>query len=179
MGKSAKIAIATIMLVLIAGGIYWAVQANSVEGQARKAVDKYVKAVKYRESTLDLTYGWVDDPIDVIDYEYLRKVSEEQKPRLLTLTRQEYADYFSKQFTSYEEYIEWYKRMYTEDGAKGSIISDRLDETVIDTGDTYTEIKLLYDMELVNGAGQQVHKKVVVAVVDRLDEMQVSDFDIE
>lgn len=170
------ISVRFIAVLLVLGSIFFMYNKFlSEEAKVKRVVTKYVKAIQRGESTYDYKKSLLmDDFIDVIDYKYIRVVSKEKREVTLTVDRKMYDSYVKyeigsvKDFDTFEEFFEYERseaaKREAQENTKYKIINETDSSFTYTWGSTYDEYELLYDMQLTNGLGGLVYKKVYFTI---------------
>jgi len=151
-------------LIVAFGVIGFVVYSQTPEYKAKSVVNNHLNSIKTGKSN---PYETVDISkvreifINVLGYKFLTILKKGKAPHTLSIGREYYKTYDIKQFKTYEEYIEYHKRLYAEEIKNGKA------KMVGDTLEVYYEqdyFELLYDVECTNRLGHKLYKKVVFQV---------------
>ncbi|MDP5277159.1 hypothetical protein [Chengkuizengella axinellae] len=160
-----KLFISIISIVVILGAstfIY--LNYFTTEAKAKNVVNKYLSAINKGESTYDYKSIGVDDFINVLSYDYLRTQLETKEPVTIDYDIYEFNEsYFSEVYDSFDDFKETMKIIYRSNEGY-SIRRDSDAWFTLETGEFYDEYRLIYDVELTNGLGQKIYKKVYFVV---------------
>lgn len=80
----------------------------------------------------------------------------------------DFDDYFKQE-------LEYYKKQEKDEGSKVKILNESTNSFEFTLGDTYTQVELLYDMEVTNGIGEKIYKKVYFTVNNEYDDYKIVD----
>lgn len=169
--KSSKykfIKIFAFCLVVILGAFYYYSNYMTLESKAENAVSGYLKAIKNGTSTYNykVVDAGVDDFINVLDYKFLNAGDPSKGDVVVTESKRTWQvekDYQTNDElygNSFEEFKRNVKTYYAQNVVKIISESDSQIKYTITTGDKYDIINLLYDVQVTNGLGQAVYKKV-------------------
>lgn len=148
-----------IIIVLGAGYILYF---KSPERQARRVVDQHLYSIMTGKGN---PYATVDilkvkeTFINVLDFKYLNTIKKERvRDDPMVLDRSDYEKYYKEMHNSYEEYLQFYKKIY------GDRAKETGDGLIVESDDYHYEFEFLYDVTLTNRLGQKLYKKYVFEV---------------
>lgn len=140
-----------------------AVASGQSEKSAKKDLEKYLEYMKVGDKDNASTYldYYTDSLIDVFEYKYLNLIEEEDVENRTYWSKYEYEDgsYMQEQYGEWEEFIEHLTELY-DDREEYEFEADEYSVSYWKVGDTYKKYTFLYDMEVANGLGNKLYKKV-------------------
>lgn len=179
-----KIISILILFIILVGGAVYNFNYMTPQAKAKNTVVKYIKAIQQGESTYDYVDSGVDDFINVLDYKYIRVVDKETPLKTYTIDYDMYEieiEYGNgkEKYRDFDDYfkqeLEYYKKQEKDEGSKVKILNESTDSFEFTLGDTYTQVELLYDMEVTNGIGEKIYKKVYFTVNNEYDDYKIVD----
>lgn len=161
--KSKRIIGFVAVLAMLLVGYYAYSQYFTKDAKVVSVVNAYLEASKNGESTYDFKKYGVDDFINVLNYKYLRITNTEEHPKIVNYTYDFWEEYMKDIHSSWLEFKKFNLEIYG--GKEGfEVLANDTKELEFKTGDYYDEYILLYDVELTNGLGQKIYKKVYFRV---------------
>lgn len=136
----------------------------TTEAKAKNTVIDYLNAIKKSESTYDYKKANVDDFINVLSYKHVKTypIKKLDKTYRYDLNSYENDSYYKNKMT-FAEYIEEEKKaknIIVYEGSKSTITIDTSEVFEYTTGDKYNNVELVFDVEVTNGLGNKLYKKV-------------------
>ncbi|GGF86385.1 hypothetical protein [Paenibacillus aceti] len=169
--KSKIISLLVVVILVVGGSLYY-YNFMTTQAKAKITVAKYIKAIQQGKSTYDYVESGVNDFINVLDYKFIRVIDKEKPLKTYTKDHDMYeidVNYGNgkekyKDFNDYlKQELEYYKEREKSD-SEIKILRESTDSFEFTYGDTYDQIELLYDMEVTNGLGEKIYKKVYYTV---------------
>jgi hypothetical protein len=159
MGKM-KIIVVLMIVSLVAG-----CTGDQSESSAKNDLETYLGHMKkgqIEDSEIYLEKD-VDNLIDVFNYEYLELIDEDEEEIKYSITKREYKEdkTLTDEYGDYENYVKHIKDLYKND--KQYKIEEETRPysiTWYKIGETKKIYTFLYDMEIANGAGNKLYKKI-------------------
>jgi hypothetical protein len=148
--------------IAVAGVVGFVLYSQTPENRAKSVVNERLNSLKTGKSNPYNTFDVStvrESFINALNYKYLTVLEKGKTPHTLSYDREFYKNANPKE--TYEEFIEYYKRLYVKDIENGKA------KMVGDTLEVYFErdyLKLLYDLECTNRLDQRLHKEVVFTV---------------
>jgi hypothetical protein len=163
MKKLMGISILIIVVIMLIVGVMGFMSVGQTETAAKKDLEKYLALMqKGDQDTAEnfLSFG-VDNLIDVFNYKYLSTLDENDLPVTNTMTFEAYnnSEYIKKEYPTWKQYKNFIKNTFGN--VEGYVIEDNRSEiTYYKEGETFKEYTFLYNMEIANGGGEKIYKKV-------------------
>jgi hypothetical protein len=133
------------------------------ESAAKRDVNKYFEAMRNGDQDTAINYlsTETDNLLDVFNYDYLSTLEENDLPVKTTMTGQEFIDseYLKEQYSTFPKYKKFIKESFGNNN--NYVVEDEGDSiSYYKKGETVKEYVFLYNMEIANGAGEKIYKKV-------------------
>ncbi|CAM4470299.1 zinc ribbon domain-containing protein [Paenibacillus typhae] len=160
--KSKWVISIVVLLILGFGSLYVYNRYFTLEGEAKSVVANYIKAIQNGDATYDFRSSDVADFYNITDYKFI-KASKAKVDTVIHLDRDDWdKDFFVGRTIekTYEKEKEYYRHAYEAAGVGGKVIAEDDDTMTIKTGMQHDELTLLYDLQAINGIGENVMKRV-------------------
>lgn len=164
-----KIIIGVITLCMIGLIGYFALTVfagGQSESRARDALETYLDLMKNGDTDKAGHYlEETDNLIDVFDYKYLNTTSEKEDFFRFYMTKSEYIDspVFIKQYGTWNSFVDSINKDFGD--SKNFVIKGTDDDiSYYDKTDKKKVYKFLYDMQVANGLGNKLYKKIEFTV---------------
>jgi hypothetical protein len=180
MKKLVGISIVIIIVVVFIIGLMGFMSTGTTETAAKKDLEKYFQAmIKGDEDTAGnyLAIG-TDNLLDVFEYEYLNTIEENDLPVKTTMTYEEYkeSEYLQKDYKTWKQYKKYIKDVFGNN-ENYVVEDDNGTITYYKKGETVKEYVMLYNMEIANGGGEKIYKKVEFTLQWTEDRWNGDDFE--
>lgn len=136
------------------------------ESAAKRDINKYFEAMIKGDQETARNYLAVgtDNLLDVFSYDYLSTIEENDLPVKFTLTADEFIkmDIVKEQYGTFPKYVKHIQELYGND--ENYVVEESEGEmsyiSYYKKGETVKEYVFLYNMEIANGGGEKIYKKV-------------------
>ncbi|MDP9675156.1 hypothetical protein J2W97_001139 [Paenibacillus jamilae] len=160
-----------LFLVISAITVYF----NTPEQKAKATVDNYLNALQHGKYVGGFKSGSFDDYANVLDYKYVNTrhgLSYDGKD-ILTFDLDSYNESEERFSSDLEEYLQKMKDLYLND-KNYTLIESNSEKLVIRDNKVGHSFSFLYDMQVTNGLGTPVYKKVTFDVDNFSGEYKIS-----
>jgi hypothetical protein len=180
MKKLVGISIIIIIVMVFIIGLMGFMSTGTTETAAKKDLNKYMSAMEKGDQDTARNYlaTGTDNLLDVFNYEYLDKIEENDLPVKTTMTYEEYKDseYLQKDYKTWKQYKKYIKEVFGN--TENYIVEEDTGEiTYYKKGETVKEYVMLYNMEIANGGGEKIYKKVEFTLQWTEDRWNGDDFE--
>jgi hypothetical protein len=180
MKKLVGISIVIIIVVVFIIGLMGFMSTGTTETAAKKDLEKYFQAMIKGDEDIAENYLAIgtDNLLDVFEYEYLNTIKENDLPVINTMTFEEFSEseYLQKEYPTFKSYRNYIKDTFGD--VEGYVIEEDTGEiTYYKKGETVKEYVMLYNMEIANGGGEKIYKKVEFTLQWTEDRWNGDDFE--
>ncbi|KAF6630485.1 zinc ribbon domain-containing protein [Paenibacillus sp. EKM208P] len=159
------------MLFIVSVVIYL----NTPEQKARATVDNYLNALQHGESVSKFKKDYFTDYVNVLDFKYIntREHLSYDGKQTLTLDEDWYNKYEKQKFSSFIGFLIVKEAEYREK-PDYTILESNSEKLVVRDNKVGHSFSFLYDMQVTNGLGTPVYKKVTFDVDNFSGEYKIS-----
>ncbi|SET60497.1 zinc ribbon domain-containing protein [Paenibacillus sp. NFR01] len=177
LSNTVKIAIgggAFVLILVILAFVYS--HFYTVNAKAEGVVNDYLHAMKNGESTDAYKESGVDDFINVLDYKFLSVKEKTREPDEITVDEDMYDMFYAEEYPTFEDWKQSLKDAFRDWEV---VYDDSFEMLLRSKTDMHDKFTLLYDVDLTNGLGQAIYKKVTFTVMynDSEDTYKVTSID--
>lgn len=165
------IAAAICILFIVSVVIYL----NTPEQKARATVDNYLNALQHGESVSKFKKDYFTDYVNVLDFKYIntREHLSYDGKQTLTFDEDWYNKYEKQNFSSFMGFLIVKEAEYREK-PDYTILESNSEKLVVRDNKVGHSFSFLYDMQVTNGLGTPVYKKVTFDVDNFSGEYKIS-----
>ncbi|KAF6620424.1 zinc ribbon domain-containing protein [Paenibacillus sp. EKM102P] len=148
---------------------------NTPEQKAKATVDNYLKALQHGEYVGGFKSESFDDYINVIDFKYVNTQDsyEYEGNEVTTYDREYYDKYLKEVYPTFDEFLEQEKEIHL-DNKHFTVLENDSSKIVVRDDRLGRSFSFLYDMQVTNGLGTPVYKKVTFDVDNFSGEYKIS-----
>ena len=145
---------------------------SNTEDQAKKVVDQYLQAVHDGDEVYRYLDVGLEGLIDVIDFEYLRALETEE----IKDTREYDMDFYRRVLADEYDTFKEFREEQIDIHSDYEVLENSVDTLILWDGESYVDNhRFLYNVELVNAAGEKLYKKVEFYVEEDLVRDKIGD----
>jgi hypothetical protein len=153
----------SIVIVILAIGLMGFMGTGQTETAAKKDLEKYFSAMSKGDQDTAENYLSIgtDNLLDVFEYEYLSTIEENDLPVTNTMSFEAYnnSEYIKKEYPRWKDYKNYIKDAFGNN--ESYVVEENSNEiTYYKKDETVKEYTFLYNMEIANGGGEKIYKKV-------------------
>ncbi|KAF6626936.1 zinc ribbon domain-containing protein [Paenibacillus sp. EKM208P] len=172
--KKLMYGIAIILFLVISS---FTVYFNTPEQIAKRSVDSYLSALQKGEYVGKFKSSDFDDYINVIDYKYVNTQdnSEYEGNEITTYDSEYYDKYLKEVYPTFDEFLQREKELHL-DNKYFTVLENDSKKIVVQDNRVGKSFSFLYDMQVTNGLGTPVYKKVTFDVDNFSGNYKISYF---
>lgn len=167
-------------VAVVVAAIIFIVIYNIPSNISKRVADDYLKAIHNGMPTYEYKYDTVLDYKNVLEYTYLSTAHEYSHNGKETITfDQDWYDRFEKDnFVSLNDFLDDEREFY-KNFKDRTIIEDTEDKIVVRDNRKGNEVDLIYNLQVTNGLGQPVYRKVRISVDNFSGDYKISSISEE